>query len=261
MRTLQFQYHMQLTFDFPACDHHFTLRCRPFHDIRQRILEERVEIYPKHYSSEEVDSYGNKCIYGIARTEHEHFSVDVTGEAQVCAENYLPALPAHRIGMYRYQTALTKAGLGLESFYRDLRKNASANVVEHVKDLMDGLYGKFQYEPGVTGVNTTAEEAFCRGSGVCQDYAHILLALCRLERIPCRYIAGMLMGEGATHAWIEVSDGKSWIPMDPTHNRMVDDTYIAISRGRDARDCTINQGVFTGGGSQKQEIRVVVNDK
>ena len=49
--------------------------------------------------------------------------------------------------------------------------------------------------------------------------------------------------------------------MDPTHNRMVDDTYIAISRGRDARDCTINQGVFTGGGSQKQEIRVVVNDK
>ena len=69
------------------------------------------------------------------------------------------------------------------------------------------------------------------------------------------------MGEGATHAWIEVSDGKSWIPMDPTHNRMVDDTYIAISRGRDARDCTINQGVFTGGGSQKQEIRVVVNDK
>ena len=70
----------------------------------------------------------------------------------------------------------------------------------------------------------------------------------------------MMLGEGATHAWIEVYADGRWIPLDPTHNRAVDDTYIKISAGRDAQDCTINQGVFMGGGKQQQEINVIVEE-
>ena len=68
------------------------------------------------------------------------------------------------------------------------------------------------------------------------------------------------MGEGASHAWVEVCDGKEWIALDPTHNRLVDDNYIRISYGRDAQDCTINQGYFYGSAEQTQEIRVVVEE-
>lgn len=266
MRRLQFQYHMQLTFDTPIHDHYFTLRCTPVNDARQRVLSEKVEIYPKHYSSEEPDSYGNKCIYGVEKKEHDHFSVDVSGEVEVHEECRIPAPPAHCIGMYRYRTPLTTAGETIEKFYRgiigsfpaDPTGKEAEDPLPRVSYMMDKLYQHFQYKPGTTSVSTTAEEAFEKGGGVCQDYAHILLALCRIEQIPCRYVAGMLLGEGETHAWIEVSDGQHWIPLDPTHNRPVDDTYIKISCGRDAQDCTLNQGVFIGGGTQRQTIRVVV---
>ena len=268
MRRLQFRYHMQLTFDFPIHDHHFTLRCTPVDDARQRVLSEKVEIYPKHYSSEQPDSYGNKCIYGVEKKEHDHFSVDVTGEVEVHEECLIPTPAAHCMGMYRYRTPLTTAGRTIERFYRDIigcmpddkTVKDGDSQVQRVVYMMDKLYQYLKYEPGTTGVNTTAEEAFEKGAGVCQDYAHILLTLCRIEQIPCRYVAGMLLGEGETHAWIEVSDGLHWIPLDPTHNRRVDDTYIKISCGRDAQDCTLNQGVFIGGGTQRQEIRVVVQE-
>ena len=68
----------------------------------------------------------------------------------------------------------------------------------------------------------------------------------------------MIPGEGATHAWTEVYDSGVWKPVDPTHNRACDDTYIKISSGRDAQDCAINQGVFYGGGKQTQEVKAVV---
>ena len=73
----------------------------------------------------------------------------------------------------------------------------------------------------------------------------MLLALCRLERIPCRYIAGMIPGEGATHAWVEIFSEGIWRMLDPTHNRECNDTYM------------INQGVFYGDGRQTQENKVV----
>ena len=126
--------------------------------------------------------------------------------------------------------------------------------------LMNSLSENFTYVPGVTGVFTTAEEAFTLEKGVCQDYAHILLALCRKSRIPCKYVAGMMIGEGLTHAWVDVFEAGKWLSLDPTHNRRCDDTYIVFSRGRDAQDCSINQGVFTGGGKQTQEVRVFVEE-
>ncbi|MCD8021581.1 MAG: transglutaminase family protein [Lachnospiraceae bacterium] len=68
--------------------------------------------------------------------------------------------------------------------------------------LMHGLYENFSYAKGVTTISTTAEEAMALGKGVCQDYAHILLSLCRLKKIPCRYVVGRLIGEGDSRAWV-----------------------------------------------------------
>lgn len=108
---------------------------------------------------------------------------------------------------------------------------------------------------------TTAEQAMALGQGVCQDYAHILLSLCRMEQIPCRYAVGMLLGEGLSHAWVEIADGERWYALDPTNRLLVDDQHIKISAGRDYTDCTINQGLFVGRTRQTQQAVVSVQEE
>ena len=78
--------------------------------------------------------------------------------------------------------------------------------------------------------------------------------------IPARYVTGMLIGEGASHAWVEVLAGEHWYPLDPTNNCVVTDSHIKIGTGRDAGDCLINRGIMHGGGTQTQDVRVCVTE-
>ena len=257
MQKLRYSYHMKLTFEQPVREHRFKLRCFPLNDARQKISNERINIYPVHFRISEKDSFGNMCIYGTANQIHDHFAVDVEGDAEIDINGQLRA-DEHKIGIFKFETALTKAGNNIREFHRELEPAAFYdNNFERAFYMMNMLYDEFTYSQGVTDISTNADEAFRLRHGVCQDYAHVLLALCRLERIPCRYIAGMIPGEGATHAWVEIFSEGIWRMLDPTHNRECDDTYIKISSGRDAKDCSINQGVFYGGGRQTQEIKVV----
>ena len=111
---------------------------------------------------------------------------------------------------------------------------------------MQWLLEHFKYESGSTQITTTAEEAFTAGRGVCQDYAHIFLSLLRMDQIPCKYVTGMMMGEGLSHAWVEIRSEAGWLGIDPTNGRFVDSDYISIAKGRDYKDCLMNQGVFVG---------------
>ena len=110
------------------------------------------------------------------------------------------------------------------------------------------------YKSGVTRVNTTAERAMEIREGVCQDYAHILLSLLRLEGIRCRYVSGLAFKCGETHAWVEVFDGIYWIGIDPTHNRLIGDNYIKLCQGRDYSDCPIERGIYRGNANSIQTV-------
>ena len=114
--------------------------------------------------------------------------------------------------------------------------------------------------PGTTGVQTTAEEAWQLGTGVCQDYAHIYVTLLRMRGIPARYVCGMMLGEGESHAWAEVLCGGRWVGFDPTNDRPVLNHYIKLGHGRDAADCAINRGLMWSGGAQWQNISVCVQE-
>ena len=115
------------------------------------------------------------------------------------------------------------------------------------------------YEKGYTEIETCAEEAFAGGKGVCQDFAHIYITVLRLLGIPARYVCGLIVGEGESHAWVEAAIDGNYIAFDPTHNKEITDEYIKLGTGRDAADCAINRGVMWGGGTQTQEINVVVD--
>jgi transglutaminase-like putative cysteine protease len=141
-----------------------------------------------------------------------------------------------------------------------LVKRQGETDFDYAMGIMHKLYKDFKYVKGVTDINTTAEQALELKSGVCQDYSHIMIALLRMSGIPARYVVGMMMGEGFSHAWVEALIDGEWIGFDPTNDKNVDDTYIKISNGRDYQDCIVNRGVFYGCVTQNQNIKVIVSE-
>jgi transglutaminase-like putative cysteine protease len=111
------------------------------------------------------------------------------------------------------------------------------------------VHNSLTYEHGATSVRTTAAEALARGAGVCQDYAHVLLALTRRLGLPSRYISGQMLGFGGSHAWVEVlvPDGGGHarvLSLDPTHGRATGFQYITVAVGRDYADVAPLSGTY-----------------
>lgn len=259
MREMTFDYRMELAFDQPVSRHRFTVKAFPAVNEVQQVLSLETEILPEAGLMHGTDSFGNRCVCGFAEAAHDRFVVHVSGEVRTGMADSLPAAPEWQLGPYRCASGLTGAGEGLRSA-ADLMK-PEKDALRLAWQIMDMLHARFSYAPGVTGVQTTAEEAWTRRAGVCQDYAHIMLALLRLHHIPCRYAAGLMAGEGASHAWVDVACGGRWIALDPTNHRAVDGGYIRFGTGRDADDCAINRGVFTGFAVQTSTISAVVCDR
>jgi len=116
------------------------------------------------------------------------------------------------------------------------------------------VHGRLEYRRGVTGVHTTAAEVLAIGGGVCQDFAHLMIAICRLLRLPTLYVSGHQLGEGGTHAWVEIlvpaadgSDGAEGWPLDPTHGCRGDLTYLTVAVGRDYGDVAPTSGNYRAG--------------
>jgi hypothetical protein len=118
----------------------------------------------------------------------------------------------------------------------------------------DWVYQSLTYKMGATGVRTTAAEALAIGTGVCQDYAHLMLAVCRACGLPARYVSGHLLGQGGTHAWVEVVlpaiDGTGDAiasTFDPTHASRGGLGYVTIAVGADYSDVAPTSGSYVSG--------------
>lgn len=258
MKELHFEYKMKLEFSSFVEKHRFTLKCVPRSNERQEIENLELLVYPMESLSEGEDSFGNRCVCGHAERRHDHFFFQVSGTAKTGLAPSEPAKEDPLVGLYKYQTGYTRPGPSIQAFSSQFSFGPDASDYEKAAAYMHGLYHSFQYVQHVTDIYTTAEQAMALGKGVCQDYSHILVSLCRMENIPARYVVGMLIGEGLSHAWVEVCCGGQWIALDPTNNLVVDDQHIKISAGRDYNDCIINQGVFVGQTKQTQQARVSV---
>ncbi len=159
--------------------------------------------------------------------------------------------------VYAYPSELTRPDQAMREWLDAVRGDYDSEC-GFLEYLMHRLYQRLSYVQGQTHVGTTAAEAFALSGGVCQDFAHIFTAMCRLAGFPARYVAGMVVGEGATHAWAEVWQDGAWTAYDPTHDCMADDRYIKLSHGRDFIDCSVDRGSFFGAGGQQQTVYVKV---
>lgn len=139
-----------------------------------------------------------------------------------------------------------------------------------VTELMHRIHADFEFEPGATTVSTSVDEVLHKRAGVCQDFAHLLLACLRAHGLPARYVSGYLltepapgqprlMGVDASHAWVAAwSPRHGWVEFDPTNDQRADARYITLAWGADFADVVPLRGVILGGGTQEMKVSVSV---
>jgi transglutaminase-like putative cysteine protease len=161
---------------------------------------------------------------------------------------WLPAAFLHSPPLLR-PTRLTAADDRLRTWANDLTQPGDTPL-ERAGRICDAVHSAITYAYGVTSVQTTAAEALALGRGVCQDFAHVMLALCHQVEIPARYVSGHLLGEGGTHAWVEVvvpeAHAAAAVAFDPCNGHRADSRYVTVATGRDYSDVAPTSGSYVG---------------
>ena len=207
-----------------------------------------------------LGQFGSRRIYGCIDSPHTDFTIAVSGKVKTGLEIFEEFCEDPlESAVFRVQSGLTQPGPAIRAFHDSLDLCGSA--YDRAMAIRKAVHEAFSYQPGATSAHESGEDAFARKQGVCQDYAHVMLSLLRMEGIPARYVTGMLLGEGASHAWVEAQCGGYWYGFDPTNDLLVDSSYIRVSCGRDSADCAIIRGTFYGLAAQvqREQVRVEIN--
>ncbi|MFI3258972.1 MAG: transglutaminase family protein [Rikenellaceae bacterium] len=253
MRRYRFSYQTIERYDSMVSNHTFQLRCTPYDAPFQRLEEHHLNLLSSVKVSRSEDVFGNIIHYGGLRAKHDLFVVSSSGV--VACESYAISDPSP-MQIYLHPTPLTTMNDDISSF--DETFGAEGSALDVALRLSEGIYNFMKYVSGSTSVTTTAADSFRAGEGVCQDFSHLLIAMCRKRVIFARYVAGFVVGTGETHAWVEVWSDGVWYGIDPTHNLKVESGYIKVAHGRDAADCSVIRGMRVGVTNQVTQVRVFV---
>lgn len=253
MLKYMYNYQVVTTFDNYVTAHALMLRCFPVRNNFQVVDEEHLVFSPLFRMREGMDAYGNRILYGSTREPHDtlaYVSTGIVSQAEYCIPDAAP-LP-----FYKQPSRLTLPTADMLAAFGDLVPEG--NVYDYAMKVSHRVNTLMTYAPHATSMGTTAGEAFASRTGVCQDFAHVMIAVCRSRGIYARYVNGFIIGEGETHAWVEVHDGYAWRAIDPTHDTFVCSGYIKLAHGRDAMDCTVDRGTFVGVAQQETKVNVTL---
>ena len=163
-----------------------------------------------------------------------------------------------------------QSSASLEQLATELGCERRGNPLGMLTELNEAIYKLFAYVPNSTKVDSPIQEALETRQGVCQDFAHIMIALVRRVKIPCRYVSGYMFHrdedehdrslEGASHAWIEALVPRlGWVAFDPTNNLVGGDRHIRVAIGRDYADVPPTRGVYKGEAQSELSVAVTVS--
>lgn len=261
IKKLKFKYELQAEYSDFVIHHNFSVMFLPESNNRQEITELNINVEGCKKYSVTTDNFKNRKIYGIIEEPHRFFNVTVTGKAKTGIDIYEEyTLNPCEYSLLKFQTPLTYPYNEMREYHKNLEIENFKSDYEKALHIMHTLHYTYRYKPGATAIHASAEEVLSLGEGVCQDYAHIMLSLLRMENIPARYVVGMMLGEGASHAWIEALCNGYWYGFDPTNNKLVNDEYIRVSCGRDSSDCAVIRGTFKGCVTQIQKENIIVEE-
>lgn len=254
-RRLWYQFTTVSAYSSPVTEHAFMLRCIPLSSEGQRIEQSDVQVVDCHSLTSYMSQASGEVCYGMMDAPHRRFifvsqGIVVRRDSSRLDEGLPP-------GAYMHQTELTQPAPEMTALALSV---AGVTPSDEAVEMMHMVHSRIAYRSGVTRIDTRASEAWKLRCGVCQDYAHILIAMCREAGIAARYVSGYMCGEGATHAWVEVWDGQRWLSLDPTHDRETDLGYIKLSQGRDASECAVVRGVYRGAFEETNTVRITVEE-
>ena len=264
------------------------LHVTPRDELGQRCIEHGLEISPRPVSvTLESDFYGNAVKVAAIETPHTELSIEATSIVEVTH-----GIPSSTSGQ-KWETVASEAlsrrdlsGAAPAHFlFSSPRIELSADVTRYARDsflqdrgvldasreLMRRIKNDFAYEPDATDISTPLAQAFSERRGVCQDFAHIMIAGMRGLGLPVAYVSGYirtvppqgksrLEGADATHAWVSVWCGPDdgWIGFDPTNAMETANDHIVLAIGRDFSDVSPVHGVFVGSGANELDVEVDV---
>ena len=236
------------------------LRLGPLDDADQRMQRFQLRWEPHGHVRRYEDGFGNAAHLLTSTRNHGFVQVSTDAEVEtllgdpfaIPPEAPRPLTPLERadgLNPSPLVPSLPEVAALAEPF-RDLEP------FDAVRGMSEMIYRRFEYQPGVTDVTTSVVEVVAGGRGVCQDFAHLLIGLCRALEIPARYVSGYIVtsesgapdrGGGASHAWAEASTpSHGWRGFDPTNNLVANDRYIKIAVGRDYHDVPPTRGTYRG---------------
>jgi transglutaminase-like putative cysteine protease len=265
------------------------LRLLPRDDGGQRVRKSELLIAPRPAErTDQLCFFGNQMTTLTISKPHRELKVEMRARVEVrrtpapfpgltrhweevaalalASDSLAPDSPAHHLYPSRLVPAVAEVVAYARKSFAPLRP-----VLEGASELMARIRRDFTYDPEATEVSTPLAEAFAQRHGVCQDFAHIMIAGLRGLGLPAAYVSGYirtipppgekrLEGADASHAWVMLWCGPEtgWIGLDPTNNLIVADDHIVTAFGRDYADVSPLDGVLVGPGSQKIGIAVDV---
>ena len=263
----------------PAQSCVMTLCLRPREDQGQSLDGFEIKTEPAAVLNAQTDYYGNTHHVFNLHQEHDALRIVMHSDVRSAVPDPLPLAlerdawsearswsSSFEYWDFASPSALTRPTPALAAF---IDRHQIAPVADPLTDLLrlsSTLHRAFRYEPGTTTAESTTERILETGCGVCQDYAHVMIAIARFWGIPSRYVSGYLADASlnaetsvGTHAWVECRLPEiGWLGFDPTNNALADEQYIRVGIGRDYRDVSPTRGVRHGGGETQLEVDVLV---
>jgi transglutaminase-like putative cysteine protease len=259
------------------------VRLRPVDDPSQACRAFHLRISPDGGDVRDyTDYYGNRVHYFDLAASHEKLVIEAESQVETTPDHLRPAIPAipspgqpgARAPSELYSEFLADSHyvpLSVE-LWRDTQDvfadSPRTEIWQDALRLGRHVYKTFTYKPHSTGVHTLATDALKLRTGVCQDYAHVMLGLCRTVGIPARYVSGYFFNRTrrpgeieASHAWVEILvPSFGWAAYDPTHDRVADERYVKIAAGRDYGDIRPVSGTYRGASTRELRVEVMVRE-
>ena len=269
----RFKYETSVRDSFNEC------RLQPVSTGAQSCQSFLLKILPPSRLSHYLDFHFNYVHLFEITQLHSELSVEAnsvvtTGDVPVIASELTP-FPLANIGeclrqerCYDFLQSSTYVETGTELWRLALDVTAGqTDAWQAAQTIMQYIFREFRYQPASTNAHTHMREVLSTRTGVCQDFAHVMLGLCRAIKIPARYVSGylyngpadQLKGAQASHAWVEVFiPGSGWCGLDPTNNRLADGHYVKVAAGRDYADVSPLKGTYRGTGKRHLTVDVLV---
>ncbi|MDP4610337.1 MAG: transglutaminase family protein [Opitutales bacterium] len=276
----------QYKYSQPASESFAELRVWPQSNSSQQVLERRLILKPEVVVDHYVDYYGNNVEF--FSVPYRHNSLTVTSVAEVETTKISPsesvlttsvgeARQIFNSARYQHFEFLQPSSLVPLDQHKRIRKRFFRQAEEIGSALLalnTWIYKSFEYQSGVTNITTPISQIVAERRGVCQDFAHLMLAILRSNGIPSRYVSGYIeaydpdlvdpemIGAAASHAWVEVYlPGGMWWGLDPTNNQTAGERHVVVAVGRDYNDVAPMRGTFKGANDQKLNVMVSLERK